>query len=108
MTTAEAGQHALVTEYRPGTPLGWHRDVPDFAVVVGVSLGTPCRMRFRAYPPWRGQPACVLEFAPRSMCVPAGAVRWKWQHGVPPTPGLRDSITFRTLAERAWKPTFAT
>ena len=22
--------HAMVAEYRPGTPLGWHRDVPDF------------------------------------------------------------------------------
>jgi len=30
--------HALVAEYREGTPLGWHRDVPDFEDVVGVSL----------------------------------------------------------------------
>ena len=96
--------HALVTEYQPGAPLGWHRDVPDFAMVVGVSLGTACRMRFRAYPPQRGQPVLVLELAPRSLYVLAGAARWKWQHGVPPTPGLRYSITFRTLAPRARKP----
>ncbi len=100
--------HALVTEYRSGTPLGWHRDVPDFAVVVGVSLGTPCRMRFRAFPPRRGQPAYVLEIAPRSMYVLAGEVRWKRQHGVPPTPGLRYSITFRTPAASARKPAFTT
>src|ERR1700674_3601419 len=25
---------ALVTEYRPGTALGWHRDVPNFALAV--------------------------------------------------------------------------
>ena len=42
---------ALIAEYRPGTPLGWHRDVPDFEVVVGVSLGSACRMRLRRYPP---------------------------------------------------------
>ena len=24
--------HALLTEYRPGAPLGWHRDVPAFDV----------------------------------------------------------------------------
>jgi alkylated DNA repair dioxygenase AlkB len=96
--------HALVTEYQPGTPLGWHRDVPDFAMVVGVSLATACLMRFRAYPPQRGQPVFVLELAPRSLYVLAGEVRWKWQHGVPPTPGLRYSITFRTLAPRARMP----
>ena len=96
--------HALVTEYRPGTQLGWHRDVPDFALVVGLSLGTPCRMRFRPYPPRRGAGALVLELAPRSMYVLSGAARWKWQHGILPTPGLRFSITFRTLAEGAREP----
>ena len=30
--------NALVAEYRPGTPLGWHRDVPDYEAGVGVSL----------------------------------------------------------------------
>lgn len=101
---AEVLAQALVTEYRPGTQLGWHRDVPDFAAVVGISLGTACRMRFRSYPPQRGQRVFTLELAPRSMYVLAGAVRWQWQHGVPPTPGLRYSITFRTLSPRARKP----
>ena len=36
--TASDFTHALVAEYRPGTPLGWHRDVPDFEDIVGVSL----------------------------------------------------------------------
>ena len=101
---AEVLAHALVTEYRPGTQLGWHRDVPDFEAVVGISLGTACRMRFRPYPS-RGQRLFTLELAPRSMYVLAGAVRWQWQHGVLPTPGLRYSITFRTLAPRARMPT---
>lgn len=101
---ADAFTHALVTEYRPGTALGWHRDVPDFGLVVGVSLGTPCRMRFRPFPPQRRQPVFALDLAPRSMYVLAGAVRWQWQHGIAATPGLRYSITFRTLAERARRP----
>ena len=29
---------ALVTEYAPGAAIGWHRDRPVFADVVGVSL----------------------------------------------------------------------
>src|SRR4029079_17126194 len=42
--------HALIAEYKLGTPLGWHRDVPEFEVVAGVSLGAVCRMRLRRYP----------------------------------------------------------
>lgn len=95
---ASAFAHALVTEYAPGTALGWHRDVPQFELVVGVSLGTACRMRFRPWPVQAnaraGVIAVVLE--PRSAYVLRGPARWRWQHSVPPTPGLRYSITFRT------------
>src|SRR5262247_1102472 len=34
-------------EYSIGSPSGWHRDIPHFGVAVGISLGAPCRMRFR-------------------------------------------------------------
>ena len=47
----EALSSALVAEYKPGVPLGWHRDVPDFETVVGISLAGTARMRFRRYPP---------------------------------------------------------
>ena len=94
--------HALVTEYRPGTPLGWHRDVPQFAVVVGVSLAGACRMRFRPHPRYAasGQ-AFTLDLAPRSAYVLRDEVRWRWQHSVSPTKALRYSITFRTLRHGA-------
>lgn len=93
-------EHALVTEYRPGTPLGWHRDVPQFAVVVGISLASACRMRFRPYP-WTGKASArvqsfALDLAPRSAYVLRDDVRWRWQHSVSPTKALRYSITFRT------------
>ena len=88
----------LVTEYRPGTPLGWHRDVPQFEVVVGVSLASACRMRFRRYPHQKhsGEKPIEIVLEPRSMYVMQGPSRWGWQHSVPPTQGLRYSITFRT------------
>ena len=92
----EAFVHALVSEYRPGTPLGWHRDAPDFDRVAGVSLGGHARMRFRRYPPGKDKPL-VLELEPRSAYQMNGASRWRWQHSIPPTPELRYSITFRTL-----------
>lgn len=89
--------HALVAEYEPGTPLGWHRDVPDFEAIVGVSLAGSCRMRFRRYPPAKpGRAELVLDLAPRSIYTMQGAARWKWQHSVSPTKEQRYSITFRT------------
>jgi alkylated DNA repair dioxygenase AlkB len=92
--------YTLVSEYRPGTPLGWHRDVPQFEKVAGVSLGTAARMRFRPYPPRKGDPTFALELAPRSAYILQDEVRWKWQHAIAPTPGLRYSITFRTRAAK--------
>jgi len=89
-------RHALVTEYRPGTELGWHRDVPEFNIVVGVSLLGSCRMRFRRYPPKKGAKIFNLELAPRSVYVLRDEIRWRWQHSVARTEALRYSITFRT------------
>ena len=90
--------HALVAEYAPGTPLGWHRDVPEFEAIVGVSLGGSCRMRFRRYPPRKpGRAEVSVEVAPRSIYTMQHEARWGWQHSVSPTKELRYSITFRTL-----------
>jgi alkylated DNA repair dioxygenase AlkB len=92
----------LVAEYREGTPLGWHRDVPDFEDVVGVSLLNEAVMRFRPYPPREPKKAGVIKLtvAPRSIYLLRGAARWGWQHSVAPTRSLRYSITFRTAAAR--------
>ena len=88
--------HALVTEYRPGTELGWHRDVGEFGIVVGVSLVGSCRMRFRRYPPEKGAKVFNLDLAPRSVYVLRDEIRWRWQHSVARTKELRYSITLRT------------
>ena len=101
----EALVSALVAEYRPGVPLGWHRDVPDFENVVGISLAGTARMRFRRYPPVQPKKADVLslELAPRSAYLLRAEARWGWQHSVAPTPALRYSITFRTPSTRGLK-----
>lgn len=90
-------KHALIAEYSEGTQLGWHRDVPDFELVVGVSLLSACRMRFRRYPPQPREKSLAIDLAPRSIYRLEGEARWGWQHSVPPVPSLRYSITFRTL-----------
>jgi alkylated DNA repair dioxygenase AlkB len=88
----------LVAEYAPGTPLGWHRDVPDFESIVGVSLLGHGEMRFRPWPPTAGRPADLrsLQLPPCSAYVLEGPARWQWQHSIVPTRALRYSISLRT------------
>jgi alkylated DNA repair dioxygenase AlkB len=88
----------LVAEYAPGTPLGWHRDVPDFEAIAGVSLGNEAVLRLRPYPPDAAAKRQVvqLDVAARSIYRMEGAARWAWQHCVPPVKAQRWSITFRT------------
>jgi alkylated DNA repair dioxygenase AlkB len=95
---AQALVHVLVAEYAPGTPLGWHRDVPDFEDVFGVSLGHEALLRFRPYPPDQPRREDIVKLAvqPRSIYALQGQARWGWQHSVAPVAALRWSITFRT------------
>jgi alkylated DNA repair dioxygenase AlkB len=94
--------HALVTEYRPGTPIGWHSDAPHFEIVVGISLAGAARMRFRPYDNKADPKSAIeLELAPRSAYVMQNDIRWRWQHHIPPTRELRYSITLRTLRGNA-------
>ena len=95
----------LATEYRPGSTIGWHSDAPAFgSTVLGVSLASACRMRFRRRAPdgWLRWDR-VLE--PRSAYVIGGEARTAWQHSIPPTAELRYSVTYRTVRDR--RPTRA-
>ena len=91
---------ALLTWYPPGAGIGWHRDAPQFGIVVGISLAGACRMRFQR---GRGdaRETRAIELAPRSAYVLDGEARRLWQHTIPPTKTTRYSITFRTLRPRA-------
>jgi alkylated DNA repair dioxygenase AlkB len=94
---------ASIIEYSTGAPIGWHRDIPQFGVVVGISLGAPCRMRFRKYSRVRSQGAAArdetlsIELEPRSLYLMSGASRDSWQHSIPPLKELRYAILMRTL-----------
>ena len=97
--TPEALSEALITEYQPGAPIGWHRDAPGFGIVVGISLLSACRFRFRRGPE-RGSERVSLTLEPGSAYVLSGPSRTEWQHSIPEVETLRYSITFRTLRKR--------
>lgn len=88
--------HILVTEYSPGTTIGWHRDKGVFDEVIGISLLSPCTFRFRKK---RGSAweRYSLIAEPRSAYLLSGASRTEWEHSVAPVEMLRYSITFRSL-----------
>jgi alkylated DNA repair dioxygenase AlkB len=88
-----------IAEYQAGTQLGWHRDVPRFGAVAGVSLASAGRMRLRRYPHVKHEQerAILLLVEARSVYLLRDDARWRWQHAISPTKALRYSITFRTV-----------
>jgi alkylated DNA repair dioxygenase AlkB len=91
-----------IIEYSTGAPIGWHRDIPQFEAVVGISLGAACRMRFRKYSRARAKRSnrdaiLSIELEPRSIYLMSEASREIWQHSIPPVKELRYSIMMRTL-----------
>ena len=90
--------HVLVTEYSPGTPIGWHRDKAEFGEVVGISLLASCVFRLRRKAGEKWERVSVIA-APRSMYLLSGPSRTEWEHSIPPVDSLRYSVTFRNLTE---------
>jgi len=97
---------ALINEYRPGAPIGWHRDAPQYDVVAGVSLLSSCRMMLRPYVKpsdlrttarRRRTATHQIALERRSAYVMAGPARTYYEHHIPAVGELRYSITFRTL-----------
>ena len=91
--------HALVTEYRPGTSIGWHRDRPHYDDVIGISLLTPCTFRLRRKRD-AGWERASLRVDRRSIYLMRGPSRWEWEHSIPAVDALRYSITFRSMREK--------
>jgi alkylated DNA repair dioxygenase AlkB len=92
-------QHVLLTEYPPGSTIGWHKDRPQFDDVIGISLLSPCTFRFRrkAGTKWERR---SFTAEPRSMYLLRGQVRTDWEHSIPAVDAQRYSITFRSLKDR--------
>jgi alkylated DNA repair dioxygenase AlkB len=99
----EAFAMALINEYRPGTPIGWHRDAPQYDIVAGLSLVSACRMKFRSYrspsAPATSRRSATHEIVldRRSAYLMTGESRQAYEHHIPPVGQLRYSVTFRTL-----------
>jgi alkylated DNA repair dioxygenase AlkB len=103
---AKAFQQVLVTEYGPGAGIGWHRDKKVFGEVVGISLLTPCVLRFRRKigvnllgnrrlsRKWE---RVNVVTAPRSAYHLSGPARLEWEHSILRVDALRYAITFRTV-----------
>jgi alkylated DNA repair dioxygenase AlkB len=87
-------EQALVIRYDPGAGIGWHRDRPVFDRVVGVSLLSPCVLRFRRRD-GRTFERFSLGAAPRSAYLLSGEIRHRWEHSISPLEVLRYSLTFR-------------
>lgn len=97
---------ALINEYRPGAPIGWHRDAPQYESVAGISLLSACRMKFRPYVSPSALASTVkrrrtatheITLERRSAYLMTGESRNAYEHHIPAVGGLRYSITFRTL-----------
>jgi alkylated DNA repair protein (DNA oxidative demethylase) len=98
---AESLEQFLVARYPIGATIGWHRDAPMFGTpVIGVSLASPCTMKFRRRK-GEGFEVFTRVLEPRSLYILDGASRTQWQHSIPPTKELRYSVTARTVRGRA-------
>lgn len=89
-------QQVLVTEYAPGSPIGWQRDKKVFDRVVGISLLSSCTFRLRRRAGDKWQRAAVIA-EPGSAYVLSGPARSEWEHSIPPVEELRYSVTFREI-----------
>ena len=89
-------QQVLLNEYQQGAAIGWHRDRPIFAEVVGISLLAPCNFRFRRRIEGGFERASVTLEA-RSAYLLSGPARTVWEHSIPPVEAHRYSITFRNF-----------
>ena len=92
-------RQVLCTEYDTGVGIGWHRDKPHFDRIFGLSLGSPCKFRFRKPVSEKWQ-RYTLDAGPRSLYMMSGESRQIWQHSIPAVEAPRYSITFRTMADR--------
>jgi alkylated DNA repair dioxygenase AlkB len=98
-TEPEELQHALVIEYGPGAGIGWHRDKAVFGQVVGISLLSPCALRFRREVTRKKWERVNLMAEPRSAYHLSGPARYEWEHSILRVNELRYSITFRHVPE---------
>ena len=103
---ADAFAMALINEYRPGSPIGWHRDAPQYDIVAGLlaAVGMPDEVpsvpfSFVTSADGRSRRSATHEIvlARRSAYLMTQESRTAYEHHIPPVAELRYSVTFRTL-----------
>jgi len=99
----------VANDYQPGAGIFDHIDQAVFGnVVVSVSLGSTCVMRFTQSDA-DGSRDVLLE--PRSVLVLSGEARWRWKHSIPScvsdrwdgqeyVRSRRVSLTFRVIPDK--------
>jgi alkylated DNA repair dioxygenase AlkB len=92
--------HVLVTEYSPGSAIGWHRDKDVFGDVIGISLLSSCNFRLRRKVGTTWERASIVA-EPRSAYLMRGPSRTQWEHSIPAVDSLRYSITLRNFRRAA-------
>lgn len=90
-------QHVLVTEYGLGAGIGWHRDKAVFGEVVGISLLSPCVLRFRRAVSKKKWERVNVVAEPHSAYHLSGLARYEWEHSILRVDALRYSITLRNV-----------
>jgi alkylated DNA repair dioxygenase AlkB len=91
-------QQVLITEYRPGAAIGWHKDRSVFGEVVGISLLSACafRLRRKSGASWE---RASIRLERHSAYLLKGSARTDWEHSIPAVEELRYSLTFRNLKQ---------
>ncbi|MGF7156222.1 alpha-ketoglutarate-dependent dioxygenase AlkB [Novosphingobium gossypii] len=91
---------ALLIRYDPGAGIGWHRDRPVYAHIVGISLGAAATMRFRRR---KGESfvRAAMPLEPRAGYHISGPARYDWEHSIAEMEMARWSITFRSFSGSA-------
>ncbi len=84
------------TQYEAGVGIGWPRDKPHFERILGLSLASNCKFRFRRRVGAKWQ-RFSIDAEPRSLYRMMEEARHAWEHSIPPVKRLRYSITFRTM-----------
>src|SRR3954454_15485041 len=91
-------RQVLCTEYDAGGGIGCHRDKPHFDKILGLSLGSSCKFRFRrrSGDKWERH---TLVAQQRSLYMIDGEARSQWEHSIPPFEERRDYSTFRIMTQ---------
>jgi alkylated DNA repair dioxygenase AlkB len=105
---ASVPNQLVANEYQAGIGIFDHIDQAVFGdVVIAVSLGSTCAMRFTSADPEASE---ELFIEPQSLLVLSGEARWHWKHGIPARTAdvcdeceyvrsRRVSLTFRAIPD---------